>query len=115
MDRKEACEQIILTKEEQRLLKKIRRGKKLKCSDEEVSALLAYELVEPLCQMEGGFTMPVPTGEYQVSDFYAVYAAYRRRVLLDYIADKWVDILASLISLVSLFISVAALLRVPVA
>lgn len=111
MDRKEACEQIILTKEEQRLLNKIQRSKKLKCSDEEITALVEYELVEPLCQMEGGFTMPVPTGEYQVSDFYAVYATYRRRALLDYIADKWVDILASLISLVSLVISIIAIMR----
>ena len=115
MDRKEACEQIILTKKEQRLLNKIRRSKKLKCSDEEVEALMAYGLVEPVCRNVGGFTLPVPTDEYQVSEFYEGYATYRRRVLLDYIADKWVDILASLISLVSLFISVAALLRVPAA
>lgn len=111
MDRKEAYERIILTKKERRLLNKIRRRKKLKCSDEEVEVLLEYELVEPVCRFEGGFTLPVPTGEYQVSDFYTVYATLRRRVLLDYIADKWVDILASVISLISLVISIIAIMQ----
>lgn len=78
---------------------------------EVIEVLLAYDLIKPICRYEGGFTMPVPTGEYQVSDFYAVYATYRRRVFWDYIADKWVDILASLISLVSLIISIIAITR----
>ena len=60
-----------------------------------------------------GFGVPVPTDRYVVSDFYAIYAVYCHRELLDYIADKWVDILASVISLISLAISIVALLQVP--
>lgn len=111
MDRKEACEQVILLPGEKRLLNRIRRNPGLKCTDAEVETLLEYDLVEPLCEMLGGFTLPVPTNRYQVSDFYSVYAAYRHRELLDCIADKWIDILASLISLLSLVISVVALMR----
>ena len=50
MDRKEACEQIILLPKEKQLLKRIRRSKTngLKCSGEEVEALESYGLVEPI-------------------------------------------------------------------
>lgn len=37
--------------------------------------------------------------------------SFRRAKLLYYIADKWVDIFASIISLVSLFISIAVLMQ----
>ena len=115
MDRKEACEQIILLPKEKQLLKRIRRSKTngLKCSGEEVEALESYGLVEPIREKYKGFGVPVPTDRYVVSDFYAIYAGYCHRELLDYIADKWVDILASVISLISLAISIVALLQVP--
>ena len=106
MDRKEACEQIILLPKEKQLLKRIRRSKTngLKCSGEEVEALESYGLVEPIREKYKGFGVPVPTDRYVV---------YCHRELLDYIADKWVDILASVISLISLAISIVALLQVP--
>lgn len=110
MDRKEMCERIILTRQEKRLLGRIRRCKNgVKCSDDEVAALLEYGLIEPQREQIEGFGVPVPTGRYLLADFYAVYAAYRRRELLDYVADKWIDVLASVISLLSLVISIAAL------
>lgn len=111
MDRKEACEQVILLPSEKRLLDRIRRKPGLQCTDEDIETLLEYDLVEPEYEMMGGFTLPVPTNRYRVSEFYSVYAAYRHRERLDYIADKWIDILASFISLVSLVISVAALMQ----
>ena len=111
MDRKEACERIILLPSEKHLLNKIRRNKNRQCSGEDVETLMSYGLIEPKYEMVGGFTVPSPTDSYHVTEFYAVYAAYRRREWLDYIADKWIDIFASLISLVSLIMSVIALLR----
>lgn len=115
MDRKEACEQIILLPKEKRLLKRIRRSRRsgVKCDKADVQVLIEYGLEVPLCSPYEGFGLPVPNGLYVVSDFYAVYAAYCHRELLDYLADKWVDILASVISLISLTISIAALLQVP--
>ena len=110
MNRKEMCERIILTPQEKRLLGRIRRSKNgLKCSASEAAALLEYDLIQSQRENVDWFGVPVPTGRYVLSDFYAVYAAYCRRELLDYIADKWIDILASVISLLSLVISIAAL------
>jgi hypothetical protein len=111
MGRKEACEKIILKKAEKRLLNQIRRNPGLKCMSEEVEMLREYGLVNAQYQMMGGFTVPMENGHYEISDFYEVYAAYRRREFWDYIADKWVDILASAISFVSLIISIIAIMR----
>lgn len=115
MDRKEACERIILLPKEKRLLKRIRRSHNngVKCEKSSVQALLDYGLIVPLCSQYKGFGLQVPNGSYIVSDFYVVYAAYCHRELLDYIADKWIDILASVFSLISLAISIVALMQVP--
>ena len=83
MDRKEKCERVILSQNEKKLLRDIKRHPHKKCDKTEVWNLYTLNLVEPDTEGEDAFHQPIPKDTYCVSDFYWIYHEYRRDLFMD--------------------------------
>lgn len=99
MDRKEKCERVILSPDEKKLLRDIKRHPHKKCDKTEVWNLYALNFVEPDTEGEDAFHQPIPKDTYCVSDFYWIYHEYRRDLFMDKLLTAfWLPMLVSFIT-----------------
>lgn len=99
MDRKEKCERVILTPDERKLLRDIKRHPHKKCSQAEVWPLYTMGLVQPDTAGTDALGQPIPKDTYCISGFYWVYRAYqcsKHRAL--FLSSLWLPILVSIIT-----------------
>lgn len=99
MDRKAACEQIVLTKGERRLLRRISRHPHTRCSRDKIWPLYEMDLVQPDAEGTDAFGAPVFKDTYCVSEQYRIYQAYRseQRGLL-MLKSLWLPIVVSVLT-----------------
>lgn len=99
MDRKEKCERVILTPNERKLLRDVKRHPHRKCSQAEVWPLYTMGLVQPDTAGTDALGQPVLKDTYCVSRFYEVYRAYqcsKHRAL--FLSSLWLPILVSVLT-----------------
>lgn len=99
MDRKAACEQIVLTKSEKQLLRRISRHPHTRCIRNEIWPLYEMDLVQPDADGVDAFGSPVFKDTYCVSEQYHIYQAYRseQRGLL-MLKSLWLPIAVSILT-----------------
>lgn len=99
MDRKEKCERVILTPNERKLLRDIKRHPHRKCSQAEVWPLYTMGLVQPDTAGTDALGQPILKDTYCVSGFYWVYRAHKRSLLKDKLLTAfWLPMLVSFIT-----------------
>ena len=88
--RRSACEAVILSKQEQRLLKKFKSGRRVPLEYNKAAALLVLELIEPCAE---------DPDAYVASDFYWVYHEYQHTKYRDlFLSSLWLPILVSILT-----------------
>lgn len=97
MDRKSACEQIVLTNSEKRLLRHISKHPHTKCDPEKVRPLYDMDLVRADTEGVDPFNSPVRKDTYCVSELYHIYLAYcsEKRFLL-MLKSLWLPVFVSI-------------------
>lgn len=99
MERKRDCENVVLSAEEKKLLKKIQKHPHMKCEETEIRPLLLMDLVVSDTDGVDGFNEPIPTGTYCVSNFYLVYREYKKDRFWEMsLQSLWMPILVSFIT-----------------
>lgn len=78
MTRKEQCENVVLSKTEKKLLKRIKRHPHLRCDPETVRPLYVMGLVEPDTLGVDAFGAPDPLDTYCIAPFYDIYKEHLR-------------------------------------
>lgn len=88
--RRSACEAVILSRQEKRLLKKFKSGQRVPLEYSKAAALLALELIEPCAD---------DPDVYVASDFYFVYRSYIRAKYFDMVLSSfWLPFGVSLVT-----------------
>lgn len=88
--RRSACEAVILSRQEKRLLKKFKSGGRIPLEYSKAAALLVLELIEPCAD---------DPDVYVASDFYFVYRSYIRAKYFDMVLSSfWLPFGVSLVT-----------------
>lgn len=98
--RRSACEAVILSRQEKRLLKKFKSGQRVPLEYSKAAALLALELIEPCAD---------DPDVYVASDFYWVYCEYQRAKYRDLLLSSfWLPVLVSILTNLAIDLAIDA-------
>ena len=96
-NRKDQCEDIILTRSEKNLLKKINRYPHLQCEYNQVRQLCIFGLICPDISGYDEIGQAISLDTYCVTDFYAVYREYLHEKNLSVVLQSlWLPITAAI-------------------